>query len=91
MSYYQKGFSLALIAFLLPFVASHRCRNPVIFNFGDSNSDTGGFAAAMGYDFGYPYGRTFFNRATGRLCDGRLIIDFLCKLLITFIITIFVW
>lgn len=73
---------------LLPFVASQCTQKPVIFNFGDSNSDTGGLAAAMGYEFGYPDGRAFFHRPTGRLCDGRLIIDFLCKLLstITFII-----
>ncbi|KAL8054607.1 hypothetical protein ABFX02_04G003800 [Erythranthe guttata] len=84
MSFFQKVLSLAfltfpVLVFFLPCVASHGCRNPVIFNFGDSNSDTGGFAAAMGYEFGYPYGRSFFHRSTGRLSDGRLVIDFLCE------------
>ncbi|KAF2554763.1 hypothetical protein F2Q68_00013103 [Brassica cretica] len=51
---------------------------PVIFNFGDSNSDTGGLAAGLGYTIGLPNGRSFFRRSTGRLSDGRLIIDFLC-------------
>lgn len=57
-------------------------RNPVIFNFGDSNSDTGGLAAGLGYNFGLPDGRAFnFLRQSSdsRLCDGRLVIDFLCE------------
>lgn len=84
---YKKCFFLAyftvpVLIFNLPFSGSQCSRKPVIFNFGDSNSDTGGLAAAMGYEFGYPDGRAFFHgpTATGRLCDGRLIIDFLCKL-----------
>ncbi|KAJ0980560.1 hypothetical protein J5N97_008815 [Dioscorea zingiberensis] len=51
----------------------------VIFNFGDSNSDTGGLSAGLGIFIPLPEGRTFFRRSTGRLCDGRLIIDFLCE------------
>ncbi|KAG6410003.1 hypothetical protein SASPL_128048 [Salvia splendens] len=40
---------------MLVFHAASQCsRKPVIFNFGDSNSDTGCLAAAMGYEFGYP-------------------------------------
>nr|GMD50461.1 GDSL esterase/lipase LIP-4-like [Ipomoea batatas] len=38
------------------------CQNPLIFNFGDSNSDTGGYAAAYGVYGGYPAGRKFFHR-----------------------------
>lgn len=57
-------------------------RNMVIFNFGDSNSDTGGYPAAHGIRFGFPDGRTFFHQPSDRLCDGRLILDFLCKPLI---------
>ncbi|XP_072996598.1 GDSL esterase/lipase At1g09390-like isoform X2 [Typha latifolia] len=56
---------------------------PVLFNFGDSNSDTGGIAAGLGYRFPLPDGRVFFGRSTGRLCDGRLVIDFLCESLKT--------
>jgi len=59
-----------------------RCRpgsRPVLFNFGDSNSDTGGMAAARGWHLTRPEGRAFFPRPTGRFCDGRLTIDFLCK------------
>lgn len=54
-------------------------KNMVIFNFGDSNSDTGGYPAAHGIRFGYPDGRAFFHQPSDRLCDGRLILDFLCK------------
>ncbi|KAF6993294.1 hypothetical protein CFC21_010207 [Triticum aestivum] len=52
---------------------------PVVFNFGDSNSDTGGIAAAKGRHIALPEGRAFFHHPTGRFCDGRLIIDFLCE------------
>lgn len=52
---------------------------PVMFNFGDSNSDTGGIAAAMGWHIVPPEGRAFFRHPTGRFCDGRLTIDFLCE------------
>ncbi|KAK1278715.1 GDSL esterase/lipase LIP-4 [Acorus gramineus] len=55
-------------------------KRPIIFNFGDSNSDTGGFTAGRGIQIGPPYGRLFFRRpSSGRFCDGRLIIDFLCQ------------
>ncbi|XP_075094674.1 GDSL esterase/lipase At1g09390 [Nicotiana tabacum] len=64
--------------FINPVLA--QCKNaPVIFNFGDSNSDTGGLVAGLGYPINLPNGRTFFGRSTGRLSDGRLILDFLCQ------------
>jgi hypothetical protein len=53
----------------------------VLFNFGDSNSDTGGVAAAGGINIMPPKGRTYFGHPTGRLSDGRVIIDFICELL----------
>lgn len=68
----------SLVVFLTALVESKCVSNPVLFNFGDSNSDTGGSAAGFGNVFPLPDGRVFFNRSTGRLCDGRLIIDFLC-------------
>ncbi|GJN31978.1 hypothetical protein PR202_gb20443 [Eleusine coracana subsp. coracana] len=55
----------------------------VIINFGDSNSDTGGMAAANGMNIELPQGRTFFRRPTGRISDGRLVIDFICESLHT--------
>ncbi|KAK1279519.1 GDSL esterase/lipase LIP-4 [Acorus gramineus] len=61
-------------------VDSAQCkRRPIIFNFGDSNSDTGGASAGLGSQFGPFEGRIFPTGYTGRLCDGRLIIDFLCE------------
>ncbi|KAI3952389.1 hypothetical protein MKX01_005256 [Papaver californicum] len=58
-------------------------RNPVIFSFGDSNTDTGGLIAGLGYKVNLPNGRSFFRSSTGRMSDGRLIIDFLCESLNT--------
>lgn len=58
-------------------------RRPVVFAFGDSNTDTGGVAAGLGYYFPLPEGRAFFRQSTGRLCDGRLVIDYLCESLNT--------
>nr|GMD01580.1 50S ribosomal protein L27, chloroplastic [Ipomoea batatas] len=50
--------SAILIVLSSPPLAAAECiRNPVIFNFGDSNSDTGGYPAAHGNIFGYPDGR----------------------------------
>ncbi|KAL5572814.1 hypothetical protein UlMin_022411 [Ulmus minor] len=54
------------------------CKFPAIYNFGDSNSDTGGNSAAF-YQAGPPSGETFFHRPAGRGSDGRLIIDFIAK------------
>ncbi|KAA8529646.1 hypothetical protein F0562_034254 [Nyssa sinensis] len=52
------------------------CQFPAIFNFGDSNSDTGNVAATF-YQVPRPYGETFFGKPSGRNSDGRLIIDFI--------------
>ncbi|CAI9102291.1 OLC1v1000534C1 [Oldenlandia corymbosa var. corymbosa] len=50
---------------------------PAVFNFGDSNSDTGGLVAGLGDSLLSPNGETYFKKPAGRFCDGRLIIDFL--------------
>ena len=55
-----------------------KCEFKAIFNFGDSNSDTGGFWAAFPAQSG-PFGMTYFNKPSGRATDGRLIVDFLGK------------
>lgn len=52
------------------------CNFPAIFNFGDSNSDTGGWSAGFGRA-GSPAGETYFHHPAGRYCDGRLIVDFI--------------
>ncbi|ESQ43844.1 hypothetical protein EUTSA_v10006046mg [Eutrema salsugineum] len=59
--------------------SSKSSKKPILINFGDSNSDTGGVLAGVGLPIGLPHGITFFHRGTGRLGDGRLIIDFLCE------------
>jgi len=62
-----------------PAPAAACARRPVVFAFGDSNTDTGGVAAGLGLYYPLPEGRVFFRRSTGRLCDGRLVIDYLCE------------
>jgi hypothetical protein len=52
------------------------CDFPAIYNFGDSNSDTGGLSAAF-YPAGQPFGETFFHNPTGRASNGHLMIDFI--------------
>ncbi|XP_057428033.1 GDSL esterase/lipase ENOD8-like [Lotus japonicus] len=54
------------------------CDFPAIFNFGASNSDTGGFAAAF-LQPGPPQGDTYFGRPAGRFSDGRIILDFIAQ------------
>ncbi|GKV23019.1 hypothetical protein SLEP1_g32808 [Rubroshorea leprosula] len=55
---------------------SSGCDFPAIYNFGDSNSDTGSVSAAFDR-LHSPFGETFFGRPSGRYSDGRLIIDFI--------------
>uniref|UniRef100_A0ACD5W2X3 Uncharacterized protein n=1 Tax=Avena sativa TaxID=4498 RepID=A0ACD5W2X3_AVESA len=55
----------------------------LVFNFGDSNSDTGGAVAIMGIPIASPEGRAFFHHPTGRLSDGRVVLDFICETLNT--------
>ncbi|KAL5674192.1 hypothetical protein ACJX0J_018498, partial [Zea mays] len=54
-----------------------------IFSFGDSIIDTGNFASTVRSTpiKELPYGITYFNRSTGRVCDGRVIIDFYAQAL----------
>ncbi|XP_043725494.1 GDSL esterase/lipase At3g26430-like [Telopea speciosissima] len=54
------------------------CEFQGIFNFGDSNSDTGGHSAAFG-QAPPPNGETYFHAPAGRLSDGRLVIDFMAE------------
>ncbi|XWS44105.1 hypothetical protein CRYUN_Cryun15aG0016200 [Craigia yunnanensis] len=54
------------------------CEFPAIYNFGDSNSDTGGISAAF-EPIRAPYGVPFFHKPAGRDCDGRLIIDLIAE------------
>lgn len=74
---------LALTFLLLPIVSSANFSIPAIFNFGDSNSDTGGLAAGIAFPIGQPNGQTYFLQPSGRFCDGRLIIDFLGNVSLT--------
>ncbi|KAK4753611.1 hypothetical protein SAY87_001715 [Trapa incisa] len=61
---------------LRPALALAPCNFPAIFNFGDSNSDTGGLSAVYG-QAAAPAGETYFGHPAGRYTDGRVIIDFI--------------
>lgn len=70
------ALGVVLVASLL--CSSRACQFPAIYNFGDSNSDTGTVSAAFGR-LPPPNGETFFGKPSGRYSDGRLIIDFTGK------------
>ncbi|POO00124.1 Lipase [Trema orientale] len=70
---------LWFVTMIHPIFASEHCDFPAIFNFGDSNSDTGGLASAFPAFLTPPYGETYFHEPAGRFSDGRLIIDFIAK------------
>ncbi|XP_050251220.1 esterase-like isoform X3 [Quercus robur] len=62
-----------------PVFGLKKCNFPAIFNFGDSNSDTGGLSATSLKAPTPPYGETYFHKPAGRFSDGRLMIDFMAK------------
>ncbi|XP_045824590.1 GDSL esterase/lipase At3g26430-like isoform X3 [Trifolium pratense] len=76
MSWVVISTVLTVIMVPYPVTEAKKCNFPAIFNFGDSNSDTGGLSAAFG-QVPTPNGITFFHTPAGRYSDGRLIIDFL--------------
>lgn len=71
---------LTLVLFICicsPLSESIHFNFPAVFNFGDSNSDTGELIASGIESINPPYGQSYFHKPSGRYCDGRLIIDFL--------------
>ncbi|XP_022727647.1 GDSL esterase/lipase At1g54790-like [Durio zibethinus] len=70
---------LVLICSFLPTNSPSSLNYPAVFNFGDSNSDTGGIVAGKAFPLIPPNGETYFLEPSGRFCDGRLIIDFLME------------
>ena len=52
-----------------------------VFNFGDSLTDTGNLCADGIPDYlataRPPYGTTYFGYPTGRVSDGRVVVDFI--------------
>lgn len=70
--------TLVLVIGPVMYASGKQCSFRAIFNFGDSNSDTGGLSAVYG-QAPSPNGITFFHAPAGRFSDGRLIIDFIGK------------
>ncbi|KAK3193899.1 hypothetical protein Dsin_025209 [Dipteronia sinensis] len=77
----RKFYALQILALIFSYfpiiISSLNFSYPAVFNFRDSNSDTGGLVAGVAFPLGPPTGQTYFHEPTGRFCDGRLIIDFL--------------
>ncbi|KAK9277520.1 hypothetical protein L1049_007064 [Liquidambar formosana] len=76
------AIGVVLVAVFSIFVAlgqqrKYGCHFPAIFNFGDSNSDTGGRSAAF-YRVPSPYGNAF-GKPSGRYSDGHVIIDVMAE------------
>ena len=59
-----------------PIFALNKCNFPAIFNFGDSNSDTGGLSATLRTPRPR-YGETYVHKPAKRFSDSQLIIDFM--------------
>ncbi|KAL3030442.1 hypothetical protein AAZX31_03G220000 [Glycine max] len=72
-------FQFILFTICLAMANSVEFKYPAVFNFGDSNSDTGELAAGLGFLVAPPNGQDYFKIPSGRFCDGRLIVDFLSR------------
>ncbi|KAG6504658.1 hypothetical protein ZIOFF_036994 [Zingiber officinale] len=71
-------------AILVVAASSYFCHFPAVFNFSDSNSDTGGLSTAFGVAPS-PHGESFFRKLVGGNFDGRLIVDFFVALGLLFL------
>ncbi|KAI4372255.1 hypothetical protein MLD38_010509 [Melastoma candidum] len=75
-------FSVLVVLILLLSISSSLIDSivfdfPAVFNFGDSNSDSGCLVASGIESLDPPHGQSFFGYPFGRYSDGRLIVDFL--------------
>ncbi|KAL6838823.1 hypothetical protein ACP4OV_031537 [Aristida adscensionis] len=83
----QVVISVHIFLLLTSFSYSLQTKYTSIFSFGDSYTDTGNAIIIYGPDKPdlwinkAPYGMTFFGHPSGRLSDGRLIIDFIADAL----------
>lgn len=75
-------FQVVLFSICLAMANSVEFNYPAVFNFGDSNSDTGELVAGLGILLAPPNGQNYFKTPSGRFCDGRLIVDFLSNTLL---------
>ncbi|CAA7036102.1 unnamed protein product [Microthlaspi erraticum] len=85
------NFALTLLLFVsLAHAAASKptteCPVQSIYQFGDSIADTGnlirnGPVGARSHAARFPYGQTYFHRATGRCSNGQLMVDYLARTL----------
>ncbi|XP_042489015.1 esterase-like isoform X2 [Macadamia integrifolia] len=77
MTPFYIGLLSSIVILSVPAFASNTsCNFLAIFNFGDSNTDTGADSATFSL-VTPPNGETFFHMPAGRPSDGRLTIDFM--------------
>ncbi|MBA0745567.1 hypothetical protein Gogos_008139 [Gossypium gossypioides] len=78
----QQLFGILLIITFFSSSSAKRCYKSII-SFGDSLADTGNWVILLQQNKPTPafppFGGTYFNRPTGRCCDGRLIVDFFAQ------------
>ncbi|KAJ0514949.1 putative alpha-L-fucosidase [Helianthus annuus] len=68
------------LLFPISILSLQECNFPAVFNVGDSGSDTGALLSMFGEPAAPPpNGETFFHSSAGRVCDGRLLIDFIAE------------
>ncbi|KAM0856425.1 hypothetical protein ACQ4PT_027942 [Festuca glaucescens] len=77
------AFSFLFLSYLHG-VSSDSCYFTSMFTFGDSYIDTGNFVimaapAVLVWQDKPPYGMTFFGHPSGRISDGRVIVDFIAE------------
>ncbi|KAI4977792.1 hypothetical protein ZWY2020_014346 [Hordeum vulgare] len=72
--------AISVVVLLNADVALCGCSYKRIFSFGDSLIDTGNFVYTIGNGPSplkeLPFGMTFFKRPSGRVSDGRVVVDF---------------
>ncbi|RYQ90604.1 hypothetical protein Ahy_B09g096650 isoform D [Arachis hypogaea] len=75
-NYNVVAFKVVLHCICLAVANSSDLSYPAVFNFGDSNSDTGDLAAGLGFQLIQPYGQSYFNASsTGRFCWLIIVVD----------------
>ncbi|KAK8555370.1 hypothetical protein V6N13_045903 [Hibiscus sabdariffa] len=67
--YIHSLIKLAFLCSFWPIITPLSLNYPAVFNFGDSNSDTGGLVAGKAFPLTRLNGQTYFHEFSGRFCD----------------------
>lgn len=76
-------FYLALSQLVVNAANLTTCSFPAVYGFGDSMIDVGNSIQAFPHQFAYaestPNGEYWPMHSADRMCDGKLLVDFICK------------